>query len=278
MPLPQSGDHTDGGFITEGQDDKEVESNLLDALLDNMRNKPTTLDVTAGGTFNLNTPQDNLDQYRESSLIRIIGTPGAPVLIKVKDSNKCIAFENACGQTITIDTVTGATPTIVISTGATKTLQVRGIEITITADDATQTGALLKDGSTPMTGDQDWADQELQRPLLADYAEGFHSPASAATVDLDLAQPANVFDVTMDQDTTFTFSNPPASGRAGSFTLILRQDGTGGWTATFPASVDWEAGTQPTLSNAASQVDMLSFITVDGGTTWFGFLGGLNFG
>lgn len=278
MALPQSGAHSEGGFVTEGQDDKEDESNLLDALLDNELNQPTTLDVTAGGTFNLNTPQDNLDQFIESSLIRVIGTPGAPVTIIVPDGNKKIAFEAACGQTVNIDTVTGAASPVVISTGATKTMQVRGIEITITADDATQTGALLKDGSTPMTGDQDWVDFELQRPLLTDYAEGFHGPASAATVDLDLAQPANVFDVTMDQDTTLTFSNPPASGRAGSFTLILRQDGTGGWTATFPGGVDWEAGTPPTLSNAIDQIDILSFITVDGGTIWFGFLGGLNFG
>ena len=103
MGLPQSGAHTDGGFITEGQDDKENESNLLDALLDNMLNQPTTLDVTAGGTFNLNTPQANLDQYRESGLIRIIGTPGAPVMIIVPDDNRHIAFEAACGQTVTIE-------------------------------------------------------------------------------------------------------------------------------------------------------------------------------
>ena len=303
MALPNMGGHTDGGYVTEGQDDKEDTSNALDGLLDNAQNQPTALDVTAGGTFNLNTPQANLDQYLESSLVRITGSPAGAVTVKVPDGNKRIAFENACGQTATVDTVTGATPVVTISAGATKTLQVRGIEITITADDATQTGAMLRDGSTPATGDHDWADQELQRPLLTDYAEALDSPAAAATVDLDL-ELGNVFDVTRDQNTTFTFSNPPVrdSGDrltledgsgillletgdalllefrvAGSFTLVLRQDGTGGWTTTWPASVAWEAGLPPTLSTDPNLVDMLSFLTVDGGTTWFGFMGGVNF-
>ncbi len=274
--LPNLGGHTDGTHVTEGGGTKEVVINALTNLVDNAQNKPTVLDVTAGGTFNLDTPSANLDQFLESSFIQITGTPAGAVAVVMPDGNKRIAFENICGQTATFDTVTGAASPVVMSTGTTKTIQVRGIEITITADDAQQTGALLKDGSTPMTGDQDWADQELQRPVLKDYAESLSSPAAAATVDLDLTT-GNVFDVTLDQDTTFTFSNPPASGKAGSFTLIIRQDGTGGHSVTMPASVDWEGGSGPTFSTAAGLVDIASFLTVDGGTTWFGFLGGLNF-
>ncbi len=276
MPLPQSGAHTDGVFITEGEDDKEDASNLLDALLDNMRNQPTTFDVTAGGTFNLNTPAANLDQYLESSLLRIIGTPPSGVTIIVPDGNKNIAFEAACGQTVTIDTVTGAASPVVISTGATKTMQIRGIQITITADDATETGALLHDGSQVVTGDQNFADFELARALLKDYAEAYTAPAAAGTIDLDL-ELGNTFEAEMDQNTTFTFSNPPATGRAGSFTLILKQDSTGGWLPTWPGSVAWEGGSPPTFSTAIDAIDVVSFFTVNAGSTWFGFPGGKNF-
>ena len=278
MTLPNLGGHTDGGTITEGQDDKEDTSNALDALLDNSVNDPEDFVVTAGGTFQLNIAggQPNLDIYLANGLIRLTGSPGAPVTIIVPDGDRRIAFENVSGQSATVDTVSGATPTVSLPTGSVKTLHVRGVEITTIADDSAATGALQADGSVPATGDFDWVDNELKRALLLDYAEGFTTPAAAGSVTLDLEN-GNVFDVTRDQNTTLVFSNPPASGKAGSFTLILRQDGTGGWTTTMPASVIWEGGTEPIFSTTAGTVDVLSFLTVDGGTTWYGFLGGLSF-
>lgn len=277
MALDNLGGHTDGGTITVGQDTKEVTSNALDNLLDNSQNQTTAFVTTAGGTLSLATPQANLDLYLDSGLIRLTGSPAGAFIVEVPDGDRRVAFENVSGQGVTIDTVTGATPTVIIPDGVTKLLQVRGIEITIVSDDSTETGALLADGTVAATGDFNWADNILSRAELKDYAETKTDPAAAATVDLDLEN-GNVFEVEMDQDTTFTFSNPPASGTTGSFTLILKQDSNGGWDATWPGTVDWEAGTIPTLSNAANLIDILSFFTVDGGTTWFGFLGGVNFG
>ena len=272
------GAHTDGGFIAEGDSAKEDRSNNLDALLDNAQNQPTTLDVTAGGTFNLGTPQDNLDQYLESSLIRITGSPASAVVVKVPDGNKKIAFENACGQTATIDTVTGAGGgVVVIATGATKTMQVRGTVFTVTADDATQTGALLADGSVAATGAFDWVDNKIIRVELKDYSETSTSPSSsggALTLDLENG---DSFDVTLTESTAFTFSNPPATGKAGSFTLLLSQDGTGGWVTTWPVSVIWSGGGSPDPTVTPSATDLFSFFTVDAGITWFGFVGGLDF-
>jgi len=71
---------------------------------------------------------------------------------------------------------------------------------------------------------------------------------------------------------TFTFTNPPGSGDAGSFTLILTNGGS--QTVNWPASVNWAGGTAPTLTS--SGVDVLTFITVDAGTTWYGFATGLD--
>lgn len=276
MALPNLGGHTDGGTISEGQDDKEVTSNDLDALLDNSVNSPADFVVTAGGTFNLDTPQGNLDIYLGNGLIRLTGSPGAGTTIIVPDGDRRISFENASGQVATIDTVSGAALPIVLPDGVTFTLHVRGVEITKSADTASASGALLADGTVAVTGDFDWADFELAKALLLDYAEGFTSPAAAASITLDL-ELGNVFDVTRDQNTTFVFSNPPVSGKGGSFTLIVRQDGVGGWTTIWPASVDWSDGSAPILTTAANGIDILSFLTVDGGTTWFGFAGGIDF-
>ena len=276
MALPNRGAHTDGGTITEGQDDKEVTSNDLDALPDNSVNASADFVVTAGGTFNLNTPQGNLDIYLENGLIRFTGTPAAPVTIIVPDGDIRVAFENVCGQAITVDTVTGATPTLSLPDATRKSVHVRGIEISVIADDSTATGALLADGTVPASGPFDWADQELKRVLLRDYAETLVTPACAATIDLDL-ELGNVFNPVLDQNTTFTFSNPPVTGKAGSFTLFITQDGTGGFTVTLPATVKWEGGVAPTFSTAANARDVVSFLTVDAGATWFGFLGGKAF-
>jgi len=119
-------------------------------------------------------------------------------------------------------------------------------------------------------------DNELIRPVLRDYGETSVSANSSTSYTVDLTT-ANVFDITMTGNCTFIFSNPPASGTGGSFTLILTQDGTGSRTATWPAAVKWAGGTAPTLTTTLTTgMDVLSFVTVDGGTTWLGFAAGLD--
>ena len=118
------------------------------------------------------------------------------------------------------------------------------------------------------------ADQIISRAVFKDYGEtAVTNATSGATETLDL-ESGNVFDLTLTADCTITLSNPPASGTSGSFTLILRQDGTGSRTVTWPASVDWASATAPTLTTDASAVDVLTFMTVDGGTIWLGFVAG----
>ena len=93
---------------------------------------------------------------------------------------------------------------------------------------------------------------------------------------LDLSA-GSVFDVTLTATTaTMSFSNAPSDSTG--FTLIARQDASGSRTVTWPGTVDWpDGGVAPTLSTGSSAVDILTFITPNGGTTWFGFLGGLDF-
>ena len=100
-----------------------------------------------------------------------------------------------------------------------------------------------------------------------------HDSVGGSDQVVDLSE-ANIFNTTLTSDVTFTFANPPASGTAGGFTLILVQDATGGRTVTWPAAVRWSGGTEPTLYTIEGSLNIFSFLTVDGGTTWFGFNGG----
>jgi hypothetical protein len=80
-----------------------------------------------------------------------------------------------------------------------------------------------------------------------------------------------VFALNTSGSTTFTFTNPPASGTAYGFTLKVTAGGT--HTLTWPSSVDWAGGAAPDAP-ASGETNVLVFITHDGGTTWYGFQAG----
>lgn len=98
------------------------------------------------------------------------------------------------------------------------------------------------------------------------------TPSSSA-VTLDLST-SGVFNVSINQNITFTFSNPPAAGKLGSFVLITLNDATPGRTITWPASVKWPGGASniPPRTTTASALDIWTFFTYDGGTTYVGSL------
>ena len=93
------------------------------------------------------------------------------------------------------------------------------------------------------------------------------SSSNAATINL---RDGNVFTHTLSENVTYTFSNPAASGRASAFILKVTQDSSAR-TITWPTSVDWASATAPTLTATNAGVDVFAFLTVDGGTTYYGF-------
>jgi len=143
----------------------------------------------------------------------------------------------------------------------------------LTSTTTTANAALPKAGGT-LSGAVDAGDQIISKAVFKDVGETLvtnGTSGSAATIDLENG---NFYKITLTANCTLTFSNPPASGTAGSFTLFLVQDGTGSRTVTWPGTVDWAAATAPTLTTTAAAVDVLTFITLDGGTVWNGFVAG----
>jgi len=117
---------------------------------------------------------------------------------------------------------------------------------------------------------------DINGELIADsYNETYAavtSSSNATTVDCEAG---NAFSHTLTENTTFTFSNPPASGTAYSFSIEIIQDASAsGFTVTWPSSVDWPAATAPTLTATASAKDVFVFTTRDGGSNWYGFTAG----
>tara|TARA_B100000953_G_scaffold215607_1_gene178203 strand:- start:95 stop:730 length:636 start_codon:yes stop_codon:yes gene_type:complete len=113
------------------------------------------------------------------------------------------------------------------------------------------------------------ANQEFR---AVSYNDTYVSVASGASPAIN-CETGNYFKHVLDQNATFTFSNPPASGTGYSFVLHLIQDSTAR-TVTWPGSVDWAAATAPTISAGNGDDDFFVFATSDGGTIWYGFTAG----
>ena len=118
---------------------------------------------------------------------------------------------------------------------------------------------------TSYTGDVDITGELV----VQSYNETFVT-LSGTTPDVN-CESGNVFSLTTSGNTTFTFSNPPATGTAYGF--VLKVTAGGAHTLTWPASVDWAGGTAPDAP-ASGETDVFVFYTVDGGTNWYGFQAG----
>jgi hypothetical protein len=133
---------------------------------------------------------------------------------------------------------------------------------------AIQTQLNAKLGAT-YTGDVD-----ITGELLVDSYNETYAALSGATPAVN-CEAGNSFSLVLSAATTFTFTNPPASGTAYTFSLEITQDsGASGYAVTWPSSIDWPGGSAPTLTATASAVDYFVFTTRDGGTTWRGFTAG----
>ncbi len=142
-----------------------------------------------------------------------------------------------------------------------------------TGGDALLDSGLVIDNNDALQMD----DNEIVEGVLKDYGETMGTEATSGSAhEIDL-EDGNVHEVTLSEGCTFTFSNPPASGTAGSFTLILHQDGSGSREVTWPGTVEWPGGDEPELSMGANETDILVFITTDAGATWYGMLAGAAF-
>jgi hypothetical protein len=94
------------------------------------------------------------------------------------------------------------------------------------------------------------------------------SVSAVGALDIDLSA-SNYFTKTIAGNSTFTFSNPPASGTVGSFTLELTYSSG---TITWPGSVYWNGTGQTAPTITAGKVQLYMFVTRDGGTTYRGAL------
>jgi len=108
-----------------------------------------------------------------------------------------------------------------------------------------------------------------QMRVAGQYVSTKFALTDGATIALDWNN-SNVQSVTLGGNRTFTFANPLTGGR---YLIVLKQDGTGSRTVTWP-TIKWQGGTAPTLTTTANKTDLITLIY--DGTDYFG-MASLNF-
>lgn len=146
-----------------------------------------------------------------------------------------------------------------------------GIDIVTTTGTQTLTNKTISFASNTLTGVAPLASPTFTGTVttatsdLLGPVRGNITAVAASAIDCSAG---NFFTKTASGALTWTFTNAPANTRSFSFLLELTNGGTG--TQTWPAAVKWPGGTAPTLTT--SGVDVLGFITDDGGTIWRGVM------
>jgi len=139
---------------------------------------------------------------------------------------------------------------------------------------------IVEDTTPQLGGDLDangndinMGDSAITRPEITDYGITSNSltvSANAVTIDLTTG---NAFEVDLEAATgtvAITLSNPPASGTYGECIIKVQQDTTASRAITWAGGTFvWPAGSAPTMSTAADAIDIYSFKTWDGGTTYY---------
>lgn len=120
-----------------------------------------------------------------------------------------------------------------------------------------------------LTGDLDADHHSLLNVLLQGYAEAaVVEGAASGVVTLDVAA-GSVHVLTLTGDVTeCNLVNPAANGAASSVTVIVHQDITVR-SVQWDSAILWRGGEEPALDTAEATT-ILTFVTVDGGSTWYG--------
>jgi hypothetical protein len=153
---------------------------------------------------------------------------------------------------------------------------VKGTEIDTEFNNIATAIATKQDSSTAgdvtLAGTQTLTNKTIEAGTFTNgYTEEVATANTGTTYTIDLAN-GTVQILTLTGNCTFTF---PTATAGRSFIMLLKQDGTGSRTVTWPSAVKWPSATAPTITATASKLDKYVF-TADG-TNWYGSDAGKNY-
>ena len=191
-------------------------------------------------------------------------------------TNGQLMVGNTSGNVFALATITGTANEVTVTNGASS--------ITLDIPDAAVLNIADIDGTTAITineagNDVDTIIEGLNKTALfkvdagndevafdgfVGFATEYDNGNSGVADTIDWGQ-SNKQKSTLTGVCTFTFTAPASKGNV---LLMLYQDATGSRTVTWPGTVKWAGGTAPTLTTAASSLDIITFYY--NGTNYYG--------
>lgn len=118
-----------------------------------------------------------------------------------------------------------------------------------------------------------WRNEIQQYQMMAVY-QYLNRNVTGTTVSIGVVS-GSVQRVVLNSSTTTVTFVPFSDGadKARQLTLLLKQ-GTGSNKVVWPSSIRWNNGRPPVLSYLTGRVDVITLLTYDSGTSWYGFYNG----
>jgi hypothetical protein len=121
-------------------------------------------------------------------------------------------------------------------------------------------------------------DYKVTDLILSNYKE-IHTSVniSSGVLNIDLNQ-SNVFLINLDQNVSNLniLNVPNLDNIVVAFTMVITTSGANR-TISWPNSIKWPASAAPVITIFTDKKDFFSFVTMDKGVNWFGFIGGQNY-
>jgi|694.fasta_scaffold05842_23 hypothetical protein len=152
---------------------------------------------------------------------------------------------------------------------------VAGSGITISSSNAIYTINSTATGGTPSPTGNFVVESLHVSNRYTETVSAISISSNTLVINLDTC---NLFNCALNSNiNTLTISNVPStSGVSIGFTIIFTADGTPR-SVSWPNSVKWQAGTAPNITSVNGKIDTFSFLSVNNGTSWLGFVGGQNY-
>jgi hypothetical protein len=145
-------------------------------------------------------------------------------------------------------------------------------DITVTAAAGTLTGSTLASGVTASSLTSIGTLTNVQANRYSRTVQNLTPAAGTATIDL--ASGSCIVLTLTSAISGWTLQNVP-SGVEFEFRMYIVANG--GSISAWPTGTKWALGSAPQITTTAGKIDVISFTTYDGGTSWIALIAGQNF-
>jgi len=242
--------------------------------------KPTANQTPAfGGTFTISQVTSDASGHVTGMTDRTITIPGtaastsAKGIVQLSDAVNSTsttlaatanavkkAYDLANGKWAAVNGTTSAKGIVQLSDAVDST----STTLAATANAVKKAYALANTANTTADSAKTLASAAMPKSGGKFTAGVFENVVAVAAAAIEVNK-GGVFTKTISANTTFTIAGVP-SGAAATFSLVLTNGGSK--TVTWPSSVKWAYGVAPVLTSQGT--DVLTFVTYNGGGTWYG--------